>query len=552
MTQQTTTIGRYLAERLKQIGARHVFGVPGDYVLTFMDRLIEADIDLVDTCNELNAGYAADGYARINGIGAVCVTYGVGGFSALNAVAGAYAEQSPLVVISGSPAMALRGSSIMLHHSAGDLRAQMSIYEHVTVASVQLGDPATAPEQIDATLAACLTQKRPVMIEIPADMVDRECAAPGPFEVPEPQSDPDALSEALDEIGTLLASAERPVILAGVELHRFGLLDAFETLVHMTGLPVATTLLAKTVISERDPHAVGVYEGAASSAEVRRLVEGADVLLSLGAWMSDVSLGVYAARLNHPPVVNANSGRVRVRHHYYEPVMLGDLVRGLNARLKGATLAKTEFTPVSERLASDQTVEADRKLSVKRLFGRINQLLTEDTIVVADVGDALYGAADLVMHRDIGFLGQAFYLSIGNGLPATLGAQMAAPDRPVLAIIGDGAFQMTAQDFSTIARRKLTSTILLLNNDGYTTERLIHEGPYNDIPAWNYHKLPEVVGGGLGLRVRTEGEFEAALEQAAAFTDGPTLIEIMLDPRDSSDALKRMCAELPTSTKKGG
>ena len=545
MSEQAHTVGRYLAKRLKQLGVGHVFGVPGDYVLTFMDQIIDSGIALIGTCNELNAGYAADAYGRINGLGALCVTYGVGGFSALNAVAGAYAEQVPVVAISGTPELAHRRPSMLLHHSVGDLRAQLSIYEHVTVASVLLTDPDQAPAQIDAVLAACLIHKRPVMIEIPVDLVQRPCAAPGAFQPVLPASDPAALDEALDEITGLLRASERPAILAGVELHRFGLLEDFEKLVARTGIPVATTLLGKTVISERDACAVGVYEGAMSRPEVRRVVESADALLCLGAWMSEMDLGIYTAHLDERRMVNANSGRVRIRYHSYEPVTLRDLLQGLTGRIEANSLRRGQFVPAATALKQDVlTTNADRALTVRHLFARINRLLTDDTIVIADAGDALFSSADLVMHREADFIGQAFYLSIGYSVPAALGVQLAAPGRKVISIVGDGAFQMTAQELSTIIRHRLKLTLFLLNNDGYSTERLIHEGPYNDIHGWQYHRLPDVFGGGLGLCVRTEGELEAALEQAENFEDGPVLIEVMLERSDSSDQLKRLCDEI--------
>lgn len=545
MSEQAHTVGRYLAERLKQLGVGHVFGVPGDYVLTFMDQIIDSGIALIGTCNELNAGYAADAYGRINGLGALCVTYGVGGFSALNAVAGAYAEQVPVVAISGTPELAHRRPSMLLHHSVGDLRAQLSIYEHVTVASVLLTDPDQAPAQIDAVLAACLIHKRPVMIEIPVDLVQRPCAAPGAFQVVLPASDPAALDEALDEITGLLRAAERPAILAGVELHRFGLLEDFEKLVARTGIPVATTLLGKTVISERDACAVGVYEGAMSRPEVRRVVESADALLCLGAWMSEMDLGIYTAHLDERRMVNANSGRARIRYHSYEPVTLRDLLQGLTGRIEANSLRRSQFVPAATALKQDVlTTNADRALTVRHLFARINRLLTDDTIVIADAGDALFSSADLVMHREADFIGQAFYLSIGYSVPAALGVQLAAPGRKVISIVGDGAFQMTAQELSTIIRHRLKLTLFLLNNDGYSTERLIHEGPYNDIHGWQYHRLPDVFGDGLGLCVRTEGELEAALERAESFEGGPVLIEVMLERSDSSDQLKRLCDEI--------
>ena len=541
----TTTVGRYLVERLKQAGVGHVFGVPGDYVLTFMDRILEGGIEMVGTCNELNAAYAADAYARVNGIGAVCVTYGVGSFSALNGVAGAFAEQVPLVLISGGPRMDMRRPSMLLHHSVGDLGVLSKVYENVTVVTTVLSDAAEAPDQIDAALQACLREKRPVAIEIPVDVVDHPCPAPGAFTFPDPPaSDPDALAEALDEILELLGAAKQPVILAGIELHRFGLLENFDELVDKSGMPVASTLLGKTVISELHPQAIGVYEGAISRPEVRQVVEDADLLLCLGAWMSDINLGIYTARLDEQRMVTANSGRVRIRHHVYDPIGLGDLVSGLTERLPAGGISRGSFVPASEALDHSITIKPEAEITVKRLFSRINELISDNSIVIADAGDALFSASDLVMHRDVGFLGQAFYLSIGFTLPATLGAQLAAPDRRVMTFIGDGAFQMTVQELSTIIRRELNPIIFVLNNNGYTAERMIHEGPYNDIQGWQNYRLPEIFGGGWGVRVRTEGELETALDKALAFTGGPALIEVMLDQLDVSDQLKRLGAEL--------
>ncbi len=174
------TAGRYLIRRLEQLGLKHIFGVPGDYVLKFLDLIEESNIDLVTTCNELNAGYAGDAYARTAGLGAVCVTYGVGGFSVYNAVAGSFAERVPLVVISGGPSLSLRGRlhPYLLHHTIGDMNLQRDIFEKITQAAVVLSNPAQAPSQIDETLAACLRYSRPVYIEIPADMVTQASSEP--------------------------------------------------------------------------------------------------------------------------------------------------------------------------------------------------------------------------------------------------------------------------------------------------------------------------------------------------------------------------------------
>ena len=543
MTQ--ATVATYLLTRLKQAGLKHAFGVPGDYVLTFLDRLIESGIEFVGTCNELNAGYAADAYARINGIGCICVTWGVGGFSAMNAIAGAYAEQVPLVVLVGGPRTTQRRSSMLLHHSVGDFATMQQAYSHITVASVLLDDPAQAPQRIDSALARCIAEKRPIMIEIPADVVDRPCLAPGPYAAPDrPPSDHDALAEALDETMALLLAAKRPVILGGVELHRYGLMKEFSRLVEASRVPVATTLLGKTVISEHHPQAIGVYEGGVSRQEIRNIVENADVLLCLGAWMSDINLGVYTGRLDGSHMILANSGRLKISQHVYEQVWIGDVVSGLADRMPKVGLSHPPFTCVSQLFDTAFVAGVGRKLTIERVMRRMNVFIGDDTTVIAETGDSIFAAADLVMHHDVGFIGQAFYLSIGYALPATLGAALADPARRPVAFIGDGAFQMTAQELSSLCRRKSNAILLLMNNDGYTTERIIHDGPYNDIQPWAYHRLPEVFGGGWGLRVTTEDEFDDALARARTTNDGPALIEIMLDRFDTSEALKRLGAQL--------
>ena len=470
MTQ--STVATYLLKRLEQAGLKHAFGVPGHYVLTFMDRLIESGIEFVGTCNELNAGYAADAYARINGIGCICVTWGVGGFSAMNAIAGAYAEQVPLVVLVGGPRTTQRRSSMLLHHSVGDFATMQQAYSHITAASVLLDDPAEAPQRIDRALARCIAEKRPIMIEIPADMVDRACSAPGPFAAPDrPLSDPDVLAEALDEAMSLLLTAKRPVILGGVELHRYGLMQEFHRLVEASRLPVATTLLGKTVISEHHPQAIGVYEGGAARQEIRAIVENADVLLCLGAWISAINYGVYTGRLEGRSMILANSGRLKISQHVYEQVWIGDAVTGLADRMPKTGLVHPPFKSVSQLLDTNFVAEPGRALTVNRVMKRINAFIGEDTTVIAETGDSIFAAADLVMHHDVGFIGQAFYLSIGYALPATLGAALADPSRRPIAFIGDGAFQMTVQELSSLCRRKSNVILLVMNNDGYTTER---------------------------------------------------------------------------------
>ena len=245
------TVGRYLVGRLHEVGVRHVFGVPGDYVLGLMDDIVASPIDLVGTCNELNAGYAADAYARVNGVGAACVTYAVGGFSLLNAVAGAFAERVPLIAISGAPSRKDAHDHKLLHHTLGEYEIQVDVYRHVTATAISLNSAEQAPGEIDEAIALCLRHRRPVFIEVPVDLVSAPCAEPGPLDLDRnPHSDPEALAEAVGEAVALLSKATRPVILGGVELHRFGLEDQLEKLLDQSGYPLATALMDKSVIRE--------------------------------------------------------------------------------------------------------------------------------------------------------------------------------------------------------------------------------------------------------------------------------------------------------------
>jgi TPP-dependent 2-oxoacid decarboxylase len=547
------TVGEYLFQRLESLGVNHIFGVPGDYVLGLMDVLNKTPIELVCNCNELNAGYAADAYARLRGIGAVCVTYGVGGFSLLNAVVGAYAERVPLVVISGAPNSSVRQSSLLLHHTTGDYNLQFSIMEKATVAAVILSDASQAAYQIDRVLADCLHHKRPVYIEIPVDLVDRPCIPPEIHPVVAAKlTNPDVLQEAVAEAVELLAKAKSPVILAGVEFHRFDLADKLLKFLETTGYPIATTMLGKSCISEMHPQFIGNYIGALSREYIRERIESADCLLCLGAIMSDMNLGAYTANLDDYKIINANSEKVKIKHHFYQPVYLGDFIDGLIKNLDHRAAETLNIKPSSYSLSQTFTAEPGAKLTNMRFYERVNHFLEDESIVIADTGDAIVATMDLLMREKTNFIGQAFYLSIGYSIPACLGAAMAEPHRRPIVFVGDGAFQMTVQELSTIIRHKLNPIIFLINNDGYTIERVIRDGSYNDLQPWKYHQIPQVFGESWSCEVKTEGELEVALVKAKANHECVSFIEIHLDRLDCSQGLIRLGQALNQAGTAGG
>jgi indolepyruvate decarboxylase len=536
------TVGQYLVDRLHDLGVEHVFGIPGDYVLSLYKLIDSSPIKLVGVTREDGAGFAADAYARLRGLGCVCVTYCAGGLSLCNSIAGAYAEKSPVIVLSGSPGLRERARNPLLHHKVKDFETQFEVFEKITVAAAVLDDPMTAFNEIDRVLEAALRYKRPVYLELPRDQV--QARQVGPHRTPDglPPSDPDALAEAIDEASAMLIAARRPMILADVEIHRFGLQDDLLALAEQTGMPIATTILGKSVISEGHPKFAGVYEGAMGHAEVTEYLEQADCLLMLGCFLTDINLGIFTAKLDPSRCIDATSEDLRIRHHHYRDVRLDDFIRGLTARK--LSLRTAPPPPRRDPAATSWTAVADAPVTSRRLFVRLNQMIDDRMTVIADIGDSLFGAVDLVMSRRAEFISPAYYTSMGFAVPAALGAGMASPGARPLVIVGDGAFQMTGMELSSIARYNLNPIVVVLNNHGYTTERFLLDGSFNDVHEWAYHKIPEVLGAGLGIEVRTEGELDAALKTALAHTESFCLLNVHLDPYDRSPALERLARRL--------
>ena len=540
-TEQSVTglsIGQYLIRRLSDYGIRHVFGLPGDYVLSFYSMLEHSPLDLVNCTREDCAGFAADGYARVHGMGAVCVTYGVGGLSLANSIAGAYAEKSPVVLISGAPGIRERVNDPLLHHRVREWHTQLDVFEKICAASREIADPATAFRDIDQLLDTAHRQKRPVYIELPRDMVSVVPDQIRPYAAPKWQSDSSALAEAVADTVSRIEAAKKPVIIAGVELHRLGLQSEVVALAEASGIAIAATMLSKSVVSEVHPLYIGLYEGALGREEVTSFVEESDCVILLGALLTDLDLGIFTAKLDATKSVFATCDELRISHHHYHNVLLEDFLRGLVAAKPKA--AKRPLPPGPAAAQQPFTLEPDRPITTTRLVRRLDESLDDKTIVIADVGDALFASSELVIRGQTEFLSPAYYTSMGFAVPAGLGAKMARPDLKVVVLVGDGAFQMTGMELSSIVRRGLAVTVIVLDNKGYGTERVIHEGSFNDINPWQYQLLPQVLGGGTGYEVRTEGEFDDAISKALADTSGMSLIRAHIGIDDRSITLDRI------------
>ena len=560
MSDLSQNVAGYLIQRLYDLGVRHIFGVPGDFVLGFYHELIQSNkLKVINTCDEQGAGFAADAYARIHGLGVVCVTYCVGGLKVVNAAAQAFAEKSPLVVISGAPGIKERKKNPLLHHKVRDFDTQQKIFEHLTIDSVLIDNPRTAAKDIDRVLSSAIRYKRPVYIELPRDMtstpipISREqfadsstCSKTTKREE-EYETDMDSMQEAIAEAVAMINSSKRPVIIAGVEIQRFGLQDKLLQLAIRANIPVVATVLSKSVISEVHPLYLGVYEGAMGHESVREYVESSDCLILLGALMTDINFSISPTPIEQSSSIYVSSEKLTIKHHNFDNILSQDFL----ASLIEAPLAIKDFVLVGKQSNTNNynnkhfSVARNQKITVKRLFERLNFSITDSSIVIADVGDSLFGSLDLTIHGQTDFLSPAYYCSMGFAVPAAIGAQLAKPLLRPIVIVGDGAFQMTGMEISTITRFALNPVIIVLNNNGYGTERPMLDGPFNDILRWNYYRIPEIIGHGKAFLIETEGQLEDSLSAAEKFySKDLCILDVRLDPHDGSPALQRLTESL--------
>ena len=544
MTTPSPTVGSFLFDYVKSKGANHVFGIPGDFALPTFRWLEKSGLDIITLTHEPSVGFAADGYARVHGFGVALITYCVGGLNMLNSVACAYAEKSPLLVISGGPSPSDRKADGLIHHKVRTFDSQRRIYEEVTCANSVLSDPETAAAEIMRVVDAVLEQCRPGYLEIPYDIVDMPIKIP----VMQPKiaatSDAENLAAMIEDATAMLAKAKQPVIIADVELHRHGLTHLALAIAEKLNIPVASTLLSKSIISENHPLFIGVYSGPLSEAAVQDYVENSDCVLMLGAFITDVFQGMNmnVPRLSRKNCIMATMEKMRIGYRTYEHVTLKEFME----HLATAAIEKKSHGALPKPAAEPQPLKDSEKndpLTVERFFRILGLHTSENSTIVADTGDALIGAMQLRTAKPSNFLSDAYYLSMGFAVPAAIGAMAAQPENKVFAIVGDGAFQMTGIELSTAAKYNMKPIVFVLNNDGYGTQRHILDGPFNNILMWNYTKLTDMLGVGKSWKVTTNGELETALKTALE-EDVLALIEVVIPRDDCSPSLRRMGEEL--------
>ncbi|GAP88564.1 putative pyruvate decarboxylase [Rosellinia necatrix] len=552
----TIKLAEYLFARLKQLGIGAVHGVPGDFNLTLLDYVEPSGLLWVGNANELNAGYAADGYARIKGVGALITTFGVGELSAINAIAGAYAERAPVVHIVGTPDRPTQDGRVLVHHTFNDGEfgrfAQMAA--HVTVAQVDLRDPRTGPELIDHALAQCLLHSRPVYIQVPVDMVSAPIDAGRlQSEIRLPSTEPTASSNGvIDTIVQRIHGAKQPTVLVDGETRAFGIVDLVQRFVETTKWPSWSTAFGWGLLDETAPNVHGVYRGRFDTPVTHKFFQESDLVLCFGPHFSTTNS--YAKT----SIPNAET-TISISHN---EIIIGDKIfRDLPARFAVAQILErldpsrmTANTPPVElaRVRSNSYSEAqkDHPITQASFWPTVSKVVRSGDIILGETGSAGHGCRDFSLPKHVRTFLPATWLSIGYMLGAAQGAALAQREliassqyhgiraaRTIL-FIGDGSFQMTVQELGTIIRHNLNVTVILINNDGYTIERVIHglKQGYNDVASWRYLQAPGFFGGKedtFTAKVATLGELQDLLNNDALNdVEGFKMVEVIMDRED--------------------
>lgn len=568
---QPFTVADYLLTRLKQLGVTEVFQIPGDYVKHFTQALEHFDgVNAIGAINELDAAYAADAYGRTRGLGAVSLQYGVSTFSALNAIAGAYVEYSPVVVISAVPgADARRITSmygVLYHHSTGNLAADQEVYEHVTVAAETLSTSVGAPEKIDRLLVAAITQKRPVYIACYKEVWGEPCPRPSgkalqPLVV---SSDPMAVENTVEQAWTQISAAKRPLIFAGVEVLRHGLAGLLQEIIDASGFLYTTTTLGKTVLAEGGSKFIGTYSDAASIASVREVVEKADCVLTLGTVVTDDYL--WFVENKYADMVLATTEQVRAGYFTCAGVTMKDFMEALLKRFKAArgypvaaVAPPQPAWPEPWLSASDpQWNDKPDVITYNRFFQHSMKFLADnrmldDIVMTFGVSSALYVATNAYGLAQNSFLGSAAWQCIGFETGAASGAQLGSGKR-AWTIAGDGGFMMVCQSLSTLARNRLNAVIFVISNGVYAIEQVyvdmtaFEPGPrhkfdaFDILPRWDYLALAQAFGA-KGYRAQTVTELNQVLKELKKPTDRPSLVEIVVPAKDLPAQMRRLGEE---------
>jgi len=543
----SVTVIEHVLARLKALGISEIFGVAGDYAFPEDDAIVKfPGIAWVGCCNELNAGYAADGYARIRGFAAISTTYGVGELSAIAAIGGAYAEHVPVIHLVGMPNMPTQAARALVHHTLGngefDFFRKMA--EPVVCASAIM-TPQNVASETERLIAEALYHRRPVYMAFPSDVANQPVVSKAnPLDPP--SSDPATLRAATDAIVGAIEKARTACILPGLLARQVAGKELLQSFVDTSGLPFATMFADKSVLDEQQPAYIGMYDGRLMDEAVREFVESCDLVLCIGTIMTDFNTGAFTSRLDPEKSIDIRHHHVAVRSKVYPNIELSDLLAEL-ARRVTAQRAKPSVEPLSP---GGVTGAGTEPITVEALYPRWANFLKPDDILVTETGTSSMGLAFARMPKGASFHNQTLWGAIGWATPAAFGAAVAAPNRRVVLVTGDGSHQLTAQEIGQFGRRGLKPVVFLLNNSGYLIERLLCQNPdfgYNDVASWRYSEIPHAFGcdGWYTARVTTCGELDQALRAVERGTNG-AYIEVVTDKYAASPLSKKLHESVET------
>eukprot|EP01035_Chromulina_nebulosa_P020969 gene20969-27174_t len=546
------TVGTYLAERIAQAGAKHFFTVPGDFTLLLLDELLKhPDLTMVGCCNELNAGYAADGYSRATrGLGVVCVTYCVGGLSVINAVAGAYSDDLPLLVISGAPNTNDAPDRHIIHHTIGeiDIYQPAKCFEPVVAKTYSVRHIKDVAPMFDDAITTCLSLRKPVYLEIACNLVGNTVPAPVPKTFPNHRtfnSDPVALKACADELLRLLEKSTKPVLVGGVKLTTSESQKKFLALANKVGCGVALMPDAKSLFPEYHPQYMGTYWGSVSTAHVAEIVESSDLQIFVGPIFNDYTTTGWSILTPADKLVNLGIHTQNLLGQVYTNVALPDLLSAVTERAPTRENSLKNFLRYYVKPPQPEIRSSDEPLTQVDIKHQIQSIIKPYTHLLVETGDAWFLGQQFHLPVSTFYHMQMQYGSIGWSVGATLGLGLAAKGKSeasVIAIIGDGSFQMTAQELSTMIRYDIDVIIFLINNQGYTIEVQIHDNVYNDIQNWDYAGLVEVFrnqnprNNCAGYKVSTPNELDAAIKTAQE-KKGVNVIECLIGRDDCTNTL---------------
>lgn len=522
-----------LLNALRDCGVSEIFGIPGDFALPLFKVMEESKIlPLYLLSHEPGVGFAADAAARFHSKPSVAaVTYGAGAFNMMNAVAAAYAEKSPVVVLSGGPGEADRGTGLLIHHQAKRLSSQVEMYKEVTCDQAVLDDPAQAPAAIARVLRRCMLESRPVYLEVPRDKVFVDCEPVPPVSL-DVKVDRDALDACATEVIERLQQAKSPMLLVGVEIRRFGLEKEVTELARKLNVPVATTFMGRGLLAGQEVPLRGTYLGVAGDPQLTGLVENSDALVLLGVLLSDTNFGISEKKIDLRRTILAGDGQVSLGFHTYPNLPLSALVRHLNGKLPEAARAEVTRLKYPRGLEPD-----DERIAPTDVARAVNDLFARGKLmpIASDTGDCLFTALEM---ENTELVAPGYYATMGFGVPAGLGVQAATGRRPLI-VVGDGAFQMTGWELLNCSRYGWNPVVLVFNNSSWEMLRAFQpESGFNDLVDLNFADIARALGG-TGRRVTTRRELKRALEESFVDEDGFQLIDIVMPRGVMSNTLDR-------------